>query len=593
MEIQSYIEIVRRRIWVIILTFLVTLSVVAFGSWRMTPVYSASSLVRVAQPQVGTINWNDLNYATRLLETYTQLLKSRPFLDEVIRRLSLSIDPTSLGDAVKVVAIADTELLRITAESTDPSQAAAIANTLAALLVEQGQQMYSGQSKSARAILEEQVALLEHQLAQDRAEYALAVGAEPEATATAAGRKENLAAKIRAEEQSYVLLLGEYDNARVTEALRTNSVSIVEPAEVPARPSRPKPKLYLALGAMVGLLGGLGLALFVDRLDPTIHAVDDLARRLGVRFLARIPELPRQRGTGSENPALVYNSPGSGAEAFMTLAASISSLDSGAMPRSLVVTSAEPGVGKSTVTVNLAALLALSGREVIVVDGDLRRPCVHRALGLARAPGLSDVMLDRDRLDAALQQTWIPGLRALAAGSPQVNPGGLWQSGGFSELAARLASEAEIVLWDAPPVLAVADTLFLAPAASGVLFVVARDQSRIKQVELALAQLRQVGSQPLGVVYNRATKEDWGYYDYYHRKSQPEPDRWNPAREDQGRLDYGCRKFPRLLETFDLSRQDGGSHDSDRRKASSDTRQPARVHASVSVERSVDAFAEQ
>ena len=169
MEIQRYVRILTGRKWVVIVTTLVTLAVVALGTISMTPLYSASAMVRVATSLGSSSTYADLNYAERLIQTYVQLLKSRPFLEQVIERLDLRVRPEAIVDTIKVEALTDTELIKVSVESAGPQQAAAIANTLAALLVEQGQKMYYGQGKSAREILEEQVTVLDDQLREDRA----------------------------------------------------------------------------------------------------------------------------------------------------------------------------------------------------------------------------------------------------------------------------------------------------------------------------------------------------------------------------------------------------------------------------------------
>ena len=145
----------------------------------MTPVYSASTLVRVTTGLSGSVTFTDLNYTERLIQTYVQLLKTRPFLEEVIARLDLQVPYEALVETIKVEALTDTELIKISVDSTSSQQAAAIANALGTLLVEQGQKMYYGQGKSAREILEEQVTVLEDQLRQDRALLAALSGSTP------------------------------------------------------------------------------------------------------------------------------------------------------------------------------------------------------------------------------------------------------------------------------------------------------------------------------------------------------------------------------------------------------------------------------
>jgi polysaccharide biosynthesis transport protein len=529
MEIRRYTAILNRRKWVIILTAVVTLAVVALGSYRMTPTYSASSMVRIGQ--VGNPTYTDLNYTERLMQTYVQLLKSRPILEEVIGRLGLAVGPKELSAAFKVEAIANTELIRVTVERADPRQAAAIANQLAVLLTEQGQKTYSGEGKSAREILLEQVTTLEGQLAEDRARLASQADMETVPDPSAGGPAGDLAAKIRVEQTTYETLLGQYEKARLDEALRANSIGVVEPAVVPSQPSKPNRKLNLALGVLVGLIGGVGLAFLFENLDPALHSSDDLVSVVTVPLLGRIPRFKTRNRSQSGEIVLGNSFSPSATEAFLGLSVNVLSLNSGACPKTILISSAEPRAGKSTVLLHLGAALAQAGRQVIVVDGDLRDPSLHHLLGLSKAPGLADVVLDPSVLDYTLRETQIQGLRALTAGRPQTNPVGFWRLPGVPEVIGKLAEAADVVLWDSPPVLVAADAALLARMLDGVLLVVAHDQTAAKQVNLALAQLGQVEATVVGTVYNRCSEDILDYYDYPHGGAKPAKGPTNEPRQ--------------------------------------------------------------
>ena len=155
MEIQHYARILNHRKMVVLLTAILTVAVVAFGSYQMAPTYSASCLLRVAQPTSDVVSYSDLSYGQRLIETYVQVLKSRPFLEETSNRLGLPAN--DLAGLIRVEAIPSTELIRISVNNRDPRQAAAIANTLGDLLIEQGQKIYTGEGKDARQILLDQL----------------------------------------------------------------------------------------------------------------------------------------------------------------------------------------------------------------------------------------------------------------------------------------------------------------------------------------------------------------------------------------------------------------------------------------------------
>ncbi len=164
MPIQQYIEILARRKWVILLVILTTLTVAAIGSYLQHPTYTASVMVRVAQASTGSADYAEYYYAERLLKTYAEILKSRPFLLEVINRLNLSVTPEELAKRIKVDVVLNTELIKASVNAARPADAADIANMLASLLVERSQDLLFGGAKSACALLEDQLAVAEDNL---------------------------------------------------------------------------------------------------------------------------------------------------------------------------------------------------------------------------------------------------------------------------------------------------------------------------------------------------------------------------------------------------------------------------------------------
>jgi capsular polysaccharide biosynthesis protein len=271
---ETYLEIFGRWKWVIILTTLVTFAVVTVGTFLMPPAYSASATLRVAQARSGSIEYVDYMYAERLMNTYVEILRSRPILEETIQRLHLGMTPQDLAKRIKVEALADTELMRISVEDGNPWRTRDIANTLAALLIEQSQSLYTGGSRSAREILEEQLEVIESNLAQDR----VSLESLMNRAGSAGAEIDALTNKIALEEETYAMLLSQYEQARVDEAMRANSISIVEAAIEPEAPSSPNKRLYIMLGGLVGLAGGVGLAFLFENLET----------RLGVQRLSSL-----------------------------------------------------------------------------------------------------------------------------------------------------------------------------------------------------------------------------------------------------------------------------------------------------------------
>lgn len=513
MEIRRFLRILLSRKWVVILTTEAALLIAALVSFRMTPIYTATATVRVAQT-AGVVSFQDLNYADRIMQTYVHLLTSHPFLEAAAGRLHLNMSADQLGGMVKVDAVPTTELITINASSKDPQQAAAIANVLGALLVEQGQKLYSGQGQSASAVLQQQLTAAQAQLERDRALLA-ASSATPAPGTPASAAQADLSARIDAEQRTYATLLDQYDKARIDEALTANSVSLVDPASPPSAPSKPRIPLNTALGTLLGLLGGIGLALVLESMNPTIHSAGDLQAITDAPVMGRVPAYA-SRGLQKdklilERKGAAYSAP---AEAFRRLSGSLTSLASRKGYRQLLITSVEPRAGKSTVVANLGVAMAQAGKRVILVDADLRNPSLHTLLGMKNGSGLSELVRSPALLSRALVDTKIPGLRLLRAGSVDPNPGQILSAPTLPEIMRKLAGAADFVLWDSPPAGMAADASLLAPLADGVLLVAAQDQTSTQGIDRAVDDLDQAGAQFLGLIYNRAS-EDGG--SYYHR----------------------------------------------------------------------------
>jgi capsular exopolysaccharide synthesis family protein len=175
-----------------------------------------------------------------------------------------------------------------------------------------------------------------------------------------------------------------------------------------------------------------------------------------------------------------------------------------------LITSVEPGAGKSTILANLAVALAQSGRRVIAVDSNFRMPSLDRIFGIPDEFGLSNAIFEGKRFGSGLRDTRIPGLRVLASGPLPPNPAELLGLPKTRELIGDLATEADVVLLDSPPLLDFVDAAVLAPIVDGVVLVVARGRVSGKQVQNAVTQLANVGVSQLGFVFNRAEDGESG-----------------------------------------------------------------------------------
>jgi len=310
------------------------------------------------------------------------------------------------------------------------------------------------------------------------------------------------------------MLLDRHDRARIEEAVSANSISIVEPAITPILPSRPNTRLNLVIGLLVGLVGGCGLAFLLENFDPSIHSLNDLTQFEDLQPLGWVPSVPRPTKNGFNPMIFKPNDRSHVSESFGILSTNITSSASGEMPKTILITSPEPSVGKSTVLSNLALALSKSGREVIVVDADLRKPSLHNAFDMANDRGLSNVLFDPRLLDESLRWTRFKSVKALFSGMLRDSAIEKLATPTMKEIIDSLANQCDIVLIDSPPVLVAADATVLSQIVDGVLIVCAREETSVSRLGTTLDRLDLVGARVIGVVLNKAQEEE-REYDYY------------------------------------------------------------------------------
>ncbi len=300
--------------------------------------------------------------------------------------------------------------------------------------------------------------------------------------------------------------------------------------------------LFAALG---GLIVGLALALLREYLDHSLRTSEEAAEYLSIPVLAVVSRfrhargrgavatpggltavLPRANGDADARALVTINRPfDAGSEAFHNLHTGILFADAVRTVRTVVVTSAQPGEGKSTAAANLAVVMARAGERVILVDADLRRPILHDLFGLPPAPGLSDLYLagpdsglePAARIAASLRQTVVPNLRLLGTGQDAPNPAELLASARTVSLLAALREQADVVIVDTPAVGLLADGVILASHADGTILVVRANGPRRDLVRGALHKLTSVNARVLGLVLNMADVPGGRQALYYRR----------------------------------------------------------------------------
>ena len=278
------------------------------------------------------------------------------------------------------------------------------------------------------------------------------------------------------------------------------TVSVTSPAQIPDSASSPRKTVYVAIGALLGIVLGVGGAFVREARDRRIRDEEDAASAAEAPVLAIVSE----RGGGKTKPLAVSDQPiAAPAEAYRRLRMNLDAVVDGNL-HSLVVTSAGAGEGKTAVAANLGLVYAKAGQQVVVVDANLRRPALADLLGRSSAVGLSDLLLGKVTVGSVLQ-SWTASvpLAVIGSGTQVPNPGELLASQRFGALLVELAERFELVVIDTPAVLAAADAALIARQASGALVVACSGATRADDLGAAAESLRAADARLLGVVVNR------------------------------------------------------------------------------------------
>jgi capsular exopolysaccharide synthesis family protein len=323
--------------------------------------------------------------------------------------------------------------------------------------------------------------------------------------------------EVDSNKQIYESLMQKTKETGISSDLRASNIRIVDPAEVPRGPISPNIQRDVMVSFATSVVLAVGLAFLFERFDNRIRTPQEMKAHVGIPFLGLVPTTAKQKG--SPNPLVSNGAPASFIEALKTVRTNVlfSSAEDGL--RTLVVTSAGPGEGKSIIAANLAVSLAQAGQRVLLVDADMRRPRVHEIFDIAQEPGLSNVLTAHVKIAETIHKTGTPGLWVLSSGHIPPNPAELLGSRRFLDLIASLEDHFDWMIIDTPPVLAVTDSTIAANEATGVLFVVGADKTTRHAARAAIEQLDAAKGHLVGAVLNNAPIDRHPYYyQGYYRK---------------------------------------------------------------------------
>jgi capsular exopolysaccharide synthesis family protein len=313
-------------------------------------------------------------------------------------------------------------------------------------------------------------------------------------------------------------------------------------------PSLFKQLLFIALGLVVGMMGGGGLAFLFENLDRRLHTTADIEAATGLPILGEIPTARRHKDGGFLVDTLRYD------DVFRRLRTSILSVSQGVSPKIFLITSAEPNEGKSTIVASLGRSMAQAGYTTVIVDADLYRPTVHRFFDCPNEVGLSSVLAQSTTLSVALRESPFSGLMVLTSGPPIPHPAELLGSDTMSALLEQLKKRFDIVLLDTPAFLGVADSAMLAPVVDGVVVVARCSGVSEGSLQAVCQQLAQMQARPVGVVVNRVKRAVPRRYLKYYEKARRD------QVESKARIDRLTAPQPTLRHYVKVDAQRPGVH---------------------------------
>lgn len=323
--------------------------------------------------------------------------------------------------------------------------------------------------------------------------------------------------------EMYVGVLNNIQQLRLVSAGKVGNVREVDNAAVPEEPVEPRKALILALSAILGVMLGVTAAVAREALFGGVKDAADIERRTGLRVYGTIPDSPMQRGAAASVarrgtiPSLLANEnpfdPAVESLKSLRTAVGLTLLD--ANNNRVLLTGPSPGVGKSFVSANLAAVMAAAGHRVLLIDADMRRGHLHDSFGVRSAPGLSDLLTGRASLQDATRRGVSKGLDFIPTGAASQSTSELLLGESMTRLLDEMSAAYDVVIIDTPPVLAVSDASILAPHCATIFLVTRARQTTIDEIAESAKQLNRISSGLLGVLFNGIDTRAFGYRTRY------------------------------------------------------------------------------
>ena len=470
-DLRVYWNIFLRRWWILLLATVMAASATYFISNNLTPKYAATSKILVqgaAGP--GNPSLSDIQASRQLAQTYEALIRTRPILEQVIESLSLPYGPGTLSGNTKTAAPGSLVVIRVI--DIDPQMAAEIANEITGIFIRDFRDKQFLQIAQFQASLEQ-----------------YGISGDPGIIAA--------------------------------QASTLSTLRIAEPAIPNSSPIGPQTRVHVVIAAILGLMAGILVVFLLEFLDDRVKSPQEVAALTGSVPLGIVPQIRSREGL---NPVMLgdehFSTPLAESYKFLRTNLRFASLGTQGF-RSLLVTSANPEEGKTTIAANLSIAAAKEGKSVILVDSDLRRPALHRIFDLQGNKGLTHLIIGDSTLEDAMVPTSIEGLRVVPSGPVPHDATLILDSSMMKDVVEQMKNHADLVVFDSPPLLAVTDPMLLVPQVDGIILVINTQRTRRGAVRRGTEILWQAKPGFVGVVLNKVNSTSRGSYSYTYYYYSP------------------------------------------------------------------------
>jgi polysaccharide biosynthesis transport protein len=511
-DLRQYLSILWKGKWIIILCTVLALAVGLVLVFTLQPVYQATAKVLIVEKNISSEVFDqyipeysgsrEINFQTQM-----EIISSRQFREEVIKRLSLDMKPGQLEDKINISRVTGANVVDISVQDSDPQLAADISNMLSAIYIEWVSENYQQDIRELLEEIDSKAADAKQELDKVSAQISGLEGSGKDIP-------ESLRKELEMNSSMYVMLSEKYENLRINEAVGDSFARVIESAVVPQDPVKPNKKLYLAASLLIGLLLGSGIILLREFMDNTIKTSSDAKRYYGLSVVSQIA-YEKSYDTRKRELIILKDPASQTSESIRELRTNLKYFDIEGNKKIIGVSSAQLEEGKSFISANLAVTLAHSGIKTILVNADLRKPMIHKYFNISNTSGITSILTGYSKLADEIKSTEVKNLHFLASGPIPPNPAELLETDLLGKILESLAEKYEYVIVDTPPIVPVTDLIVLAGKIDSIMIVARVGKVTKATAVQAMEKTRVIKDKLMGIVLNGVVRK--GSYYYYYK----------------------------------------------------------------------------